>query len=235
MRGRTQPLLDALSKSGFDEEIEVFSTAEGDPNHVLDEYPPSVDRLFHGSLLAGCAKPKLGRMRPVGLDVWPRTNELRSALRAAHGLRSGGGASMRVCTGRAGMRLCPGPMRAGLPVLYADGYLPHILSARAYRCLYAGRRRRSLQRLRGDDLSSNNGLDLSRLVGVLSDVSSRLCPRGRQRRLLCPMQQLQRLRQLRPLRPVQRLFAFLRRLLGVRRLLGMRDELRRLFGVRHNL
>ncbi len=109
-------------------------------------------------------------------------------------------------------------LRSGLPVLHAYGHLSYFLPAPADRGLHAGCGRRSLQRLRGDDLSSHNGLDLSRLAGVLSDVSGRLCPRGREPRHLCPVQQLQRLQRLRPLRPVQRLFAFLRRMLGVRRM-----------------
>ena len=50
---------------------------------MLDEYAPSADHLSHGSSLAGCAKPKLGRLRTVGLDVRPRTNDLRAALLSA--------------------------------------------------------------------------------------------------------------------------------------------------------
>ena len=83
MNGRPRPLLDALTKSGFDEEDDDLSTADGDPNHVLDEYAPSADYRLRGGRFAGRAKAKSGRLPAVRLDVWPRTNDLRAALHSA--------------------------------------------------------------------------------------------------------------------------------------------------------
>ena len=76
--------------------------------------------------------------------------------------------------------------------LHAHRHLSHFLPAGAHGGLHAGRRHRSLQRLRGDDLSSDPGLDLSGLAAAVSDLPSRLRPR-------CPGRRL--VRQLRRLRP----------------------------------
>jgi len=202
MRGRPRSHLDVSTESVFDEEVDEFWTAEGDPNDVLDEFAPSADDLLRGSSLAEYPNPQLGRVRALGLDVRQRTNDLCSALLPAQHLHCHR-ARLRLRTGPAGMWLRCGP--AGLPTLRAYRHLPHFLPAGAHGGLHAGRQHRSVQRLRGDDLSSNANLDVSSLAGAVSDLPSRLrpgCRRG--------------LRQLRRLRPVQRLFELVRRLLVVR-------------------
>jgi hypothetical protein len=52
MCGQSWSLLDALIKSGFDEEVDDFSTAEGDSNHEPDQFVPSDDELLRGSSVA---------------------------------------------------------------------------------------------------------------------------------------------------------------------------------------
>ena len=58
----------------------------------------------------------------------------------------------------------------GLPALRAHGYLPHFLPAGGHGGLHAGGRHRSLQRLRGDDLSSHADMDLPGLAGAVFAV-----------------------------------------------------------------
>ncbi len=122
------------------------------------------------------------------------------------------------------------PVPARLPTVHAHRHLSHFLSAGAHGGLHAGHRHRSLQRLRGDDLSPQPGLDLPGLATAVFGLPGRLRPRRRG---------LQSLRQLRRLRPVQRLFDLLRRLRYVRhalrRLLVLRRELWRMLVVRHEL
>ena len=67
----------------------------------------------------------------------------------------------------------------------------HFLPAGAHRGLHAGRRHRYMQRLRGDDVSADTGLDLSGLAAAGCHLPGRLRPDCLARR---PLRQLRRLR-----------------------------------------